>query len=229
MKRPIVIEFSGLPNSGKTTLLHNVAKICKSNNVNAIIMQEPAELLPAVIPKGIVEQNLWITLETLQKSLELTFMSDADFILLDRGFYNQLFWATIYEDKNPEYTKFVLEFMEMFAEMYHVKPDYLYVVDVDVDEAIKRRRAKGDPVTFSKKDFLFKYKEKFKEFAQNIDSLLYIDTTTLNREEVAQIVFETIITLWQEIWDGFVKRPSLIFWENVLTTKKENSIIVLCK
>ena len=195
MKRPIVIEFSGLPNSGKTTLLHNVAKICECNNVNAIIMQEPAELLPQVIPKGMIEQNLWITLETLQKSLELTFMSGVDYILLDRGFYNQLFWATMYEDKDPEYTKFILDFMKKFAKMYHVKPDYLYVVDVDVDEAIKRRMAKGEPVTFSKKDFLVKYKDKFEDFTKSIDSLLYIDTTNLDKEEVAQIVFETIITL----------------------------------
>lgn len=42
MKRPLVIEFSGLPNSGKTTLLRNMDKLCECNNVNAVIMQEPA-------------------------------------------------------------------------------------------------------------------------------------------------------------------------------------------
>ena len=67
MKRPIVIEFSGLPNSGKTTLLCNMKKYVKNNNVNALIMLEAAELLPNVIPKGDIAQNLWITLETLQK------------------------------------------------------------------------------------------------------------------------------------------------------------------
>ena len=100
MKRPIVIEFSGLPNSGKTTLLHNLEHLCVCNNVNAIIMQEPAELLPTAIPKGSIAQNFWITLETLQKSLELTYLTGTDFILLDRGFYNQLFWATMYKEKD---------------------------------------------------------------------------------------------------------------------------------
>lgn len=102
MKRPTVIEFSGLPNSGKTTLLHNIAELCERNNISAIIVQETAELLPKNIPKGTIEQNLWITLETLEKSLELNFMSGVDFILLDRGFYDQLFWVTMYGDKDAE-------------------------------------------------------------------------------------------------------------------------------
>lgn len=195
MKRPIIVEFSGLPNSGKTTLLHNVEKLCKLNDVSAIIMQEPAERFPRTIPKGSFEQYLWITLETIQQSLELSFASGTDYILLDRGFYNQLFWATMYEDKSPEYSRYARNLMEEFAQKYQVKPDYLYIVDVDVDESIKRRIASGEPVTFSKKDFLVNYRTKFEEFSQQIDSKLYIDTTELSREEVASIVFNQIVAL----------------------------------
>jgi thymidylate kinase len=195
MKRPIVIEFSGLPNSGKTTLLHNLQVICKSNNVKTIILQEPAELLPSIISKGSTEQNLWITLETLQMILEVSFMSDAKFILLDRGFYNQLFWATLYEEKNPEYSRFVLDLMTKFSEMYLVKPDYLYVIDVDVEEALRRRLNSGGEVTFSKRDFLLNYKAKFEQFAKSINPQLYIDTTKMSQEQVADSVFKTIITL----------------------------------
>jgi tRNA uridine 5-carbamoylmethylation protein Kti12 len=68
MKRPILVEFSGLPNSGKTTLLQNIDILCKSNDVKAVVMRKPAELFPRTIPKGSIEQNLWITLETLQKA-----------------------------------------------------------------------------------------------------------------------------------------------------------------
>lgn len=195
MKRPTVIEFSGLPNSGKTTLLQNISKLCEANNVNAIIIQEPAELLPTEIPKGSIQQNLWITLETLQKSLQVSYMSDADFILLDRGYYNQLFWAKMYEDKDANYSKYVEDLMIQFGKMFDVVPDYLYIVDVDVEESIKRRMASGEPVTFSKKDFLLNYKKKFGEFAKQIESKFYLDTTYLTRDEVAEIVFNQIITL----------------------------------
>lgn len=195
MKRPTVIEFSGLPNSGKTTLLQNIAKLCERNNISAIIVQETAELLPKSIPKGSIEQNLWITLETLKKSLELSLRSDVDFILIDRGFYNQLFWVKMYEEKDAEYGKFVLDFMGKFSKRYEVLPDYLYIVDVDVEESIKRRMATGEPVTFSKQYFLSEYKNRFEKFAKGFSPKLYIDTTNLSKDEVADIVFNTIITL----------------------------------
>ena len=195
LKRPIVIEFSGLPNSGKTTLLQNIKKLCEINNVNAIIMQEPAELLPTAIPKGGIVQNLWITLETLQKSLELIFETNADFILLDRGYYNQLFWSSMYKEKNEMYSEYIKSFMEKFVEFYNVKPDFLYVIDVDIDESIRRRMNTGEPVTFSKEDFLKKYKVEFEKFYSSIDSRLYLDTTNMSEHEVTDIVYKKIITL----------------------------------
>ena len=133
MKRPTIIEFSGLPNSGKTTLLSIIDERCQKDGVNAIILQEPAELLPGSIPKGVTAQNLWITLETLKKSLELSFRQDADYFLLDRGYYNQLFWASMYIDKDPAYAQYVKQLIEDFGKMFNVIPDYLYVIDVDVE------------------------------------------------------------------------------------------------
>lgn len=195
MRRPTIIEFSGLPNSGKTTLLNRLKALCADNSVNAIILQEPAELLPKSIPKGKVEQNLWITLRTLETALDLSFNNDADYFLLDRGYYNQLFWASMYEDTNPEYARYVRQLVEEFGQRFNVKPDYLYVIDVDVEEALRRRAASGEPVTFSKKDFLQNYREKFADFTEGIDPKLYLDTTDMGKDQVAEIVFNRIITL----------------------------------
>ena len=36
-RRPLTIEFTGLPNSGKTTLIHNLAKDLRNNGLKVKI------------------------------------------------------------------------------------------------------------------------------------------------------------------------------------------------
>ena len=191
MKRPIVIEFSGLPNSGKTTLLFNLKEFFKDSKIKTLIVWETAEFLPSVIPSGSIAQNLWITLETIQKNLELKFVEDFDLILLDRGVYNQLYWSTLYTE-NESYSLFTRGIINAFSGMYDMWPDYLYVIDVDVDESLKRRMLNEKSVTFSKKEFLTNYKKTFKKFYEKIENVLYIDTTHLSKDEVALEVYSKI-------------------------------------
>lgn len=191
MKRPIVIEFSGLPNSGKTTLLFNLKEFFKDSKIKTLIVWETAEFLPSVIPSGSIAQNLWITLETIQKNLELKFVEDFDLILLDRGLYNQLYWSTLYTE-NESYSVFTRGIINAFSGMYDMWPDYLYVIDVDVDESLKRRMLNEKSVTFSKKEFLTNYKKTFKKFYEKIENVLYIDTTHLSKDEVALEVYSKI-------------------------------------
>ena len=191
MKRPIVIEFSGLPNSGKTTLLFNLKEFFKDSKIKTLIVWETAEFLPSVIPSGSIAQNLWITLETIQKNLELKFVEDFDLILLYRGLYNQLYWSTLYTE-NESYSLFTRGIINAFSGMYDMWPDYLYVIDVDVDESLKRRMLNEKSVTFSKKEFLTNYKKTFKKFYEKIENVLYIDTTHLSKDEVALEVYSKI-------------------------------------
>ena len=191
MKRPIVIEFSGLPNSGKTTLLFNLKEFFKDSKIKTLIVWETAEFLPSVIPSGSNAQNLLITLETIQKNLELKFVEDFDLILLDRGLYNQLYWSTLYTE-NESYSLFTRGIINAFSGMYDMWPDYLYVIDVDVDESLKRRMLNEKSVTFSKKEFLTNYKKTFKKFYEKIENVLYIDTTHLSKDEVALEVYSKI-------------------------------------
>ena len=191
MKRPIVIEFSWLPNSGKTTLLFNLKEFFKDSKIKTLIVWETAEFLPSVIPSGSIAQNLWITLETIQKNLELKFVEDFDLILLDRGLYNQLYWSTLYTE-NESYSLFTRGIINAFSGMYDMWPDYLYVIDVDVDESLKRRMLNEKSVTFSKKEFLTNYKKTFKKFYEKIENVLYIDTTHLSKDEVALEVYSKI-------------------------------------
>ena len=58
---PIIIEFTGLPNSGKTTFIYNLSKTLEESGLKVKIMQEDAELVPKEIPKKTWIRNVWIT------------------------------------------------------------------------------------------------------------------------------------------------------------------------
>ena len=57
------------------------------------VMQEDAELVPKEIPKKTWIRNVWITFGQLQSLLEIPYLKDYDFIFLDRGYYDAVFWA----------------------------------------------------------------------------------------------------------------------------------------
>lgn len=60
--RPITIEFTGPPNSGKTTLIHNLAKSLQEKGFSVKVMQEDAELVPKEIPKKLGQEMLGLHL-----------------------------------------------------------------------------------------------------------------------------------------------------------------------
>ena len=200
MSRPILVEFSGLPNSGKTTLLNNLKHICYENGISTLFIQEAAEKYPKdIIPKGSIEQNIWIRLEEIQSLIEATSIaknSKKDFIFFDRGFYNCLFWINLFQQKDSSLSSVFMDFATLLGTSYHLKPDFLYVIDVSVEESINRRLKLGGSVTFSKEDFLLNYKKNFEKFCNSLDGkVLYQDTTGISIDVVSNLVFNKLISL----------------------------------
>ncbi len=200
MSRPILVEFSGLPNSGKTTLLNNLKHLCDQHGINALFIQEAAEKYPKdIIPKGSIEQNIWIRLEEIQSFIEATSIaqnSQKDFIFFDRGYYNCLFWINLFQQKDPNLSSAFIDFATLLGTSYHLEPDFLYVIDVSIEESINRRSKLGGAITFSKEDFLLNYKKNFENFYTSIDGkVLYQDTTGLSKKDVSNLVFNKLLSL----------------------------------
>ena len=132
--RPLTIEFTGLPNAGKTTLIHNLQKSLSAKGFSVKVMQEDAELVPSVIPKLTWVRNVWITFGQLQTLLECNY-SDCDIILLDRGYYDALFWAKfLYLQKvcTQSESETIINILDMTNSSFKLKPDFLFVIDVSV-------------------------------------------------------------------------------------------------
>lgn len=140
-KTPITIEFTGLPNSGKTTLIHSLDKTFSKDGFKVKVVREDSETVPKEIPKKTWERNTYITLGQLKSLIHLSFC-DFDIIFIDRGFYDALFWANFLNSQgvcSKEESIFMLNVLDGFNRTFNISPDILIVLDSSVEESLRRR------------------------------------------------------------------------------------------
>ena len=199
-RRPLTIEFTGLPNSGKTTLIHNLAKKLKQDSIAVKVMQEDAELVPKEIPKKTWIRNAWITFGQLQSLLEIPY-SNNQVILLDRGYCDALFWAKfLYRQDvcSKEQSESLLRILHEMNDNFNLLPDYLFIIDVSITESLKRRYAMGGKIVLTNEAFLTLYKNELQSFYKGITCpMWYLDTSDLLIKEVENIAYKKVMQILQ--------------------------------
>jgi thymidylate kinase len=196
--RPITIEFTGPPNSGKTTLIHNLATALQENGFSVKVMQEDAELVPKEIPKKTWARNAWITFGQLQSLIEIPY-SNSQIILLDRGYCDALFWARFLRLQSAcsqEQSDSLYGILKEMNTQFNLLPDWLFVIDVSVEESLKRRYALGGEIILTNEDFISLYKSELDEFYKGItSSQWYLDTTNLDISEVQNLALAKVLDI----------------------------------
>lgn len=196
--RPITIEFTGPPNSGRTTLIHNLAKSLQEKGFSVKVMQEDAELVPKEIPKKTWARNAWITFGQLQSLIEIPY-SDAQIILLDRGYCDALFWSKflrLQDACSQEQSDSLYGILQEMNTQFNLLPDWLFIIDVSVEESIKRRYALGGEIILTNEDFISLYKSELDEFYKGITSFQwYLDTTNLQISDVYELALSKILDI----------------------------------
>ena len=196
--RPITIEFTGPPNSGKTTLIHNLAKSLQEKGFSVKVMQEDAELVPKEIPKKTWARNAWITFGQLQSLIEIPY-SDAQIILLDRGYCDALFWSKflrLQDACSQEQSDSLYGILQEMNTQFNLLPDWLFIIDVSVEDSIKRRYALGGEIILTNEDFISLYKSELDEFYKGITSFQwYLDTTNLQISDVYELALSKILDI----------------------------------
>lgn len=198
MRKPLVIEFVGTPNSGKTVLIGFLQNLLSSMDYKVEVMQEDAEIVPSCIPKKTFERNLWITSGQIQSLIESKY-SSADIVLFDRGFIDAKFWANFLHIQNvcsAEDSKFLSDFLDNLDKMYHFLPDYLFVIDVSTDVSLKRRYAnmqENEVLVFSNDSFIDLYRNELNKLCNNLTiPMFYLDTSNLSLIQMQEIVLQKV-------------------------------------
>jgi predicted NUDIX family phosphoesterase/predicted ATPase len=99
-RRPVVIEFAGVPKAGKTTTLNAVHGFLKRCGFRVETVIERASVCP-IRDKKHFNFNVWTACTSLAQILEKTqeppSQSDPEILILDRGLFDSLSWLSMME------------------------------------------------------------------------------------------------------------------------------------
>ena len=223
-RRPIVIEFSGVPKSGKTTSINSLMQFLKRNDFKVKVLQESASVCP-VNDKHSPMFNLWTACDSIT-TLVGVLESDRtkyDVIIIDRGIFDSLCWFEwlLMNDKIENTMK---EVMDTFLTMEELTSyiDIVFVYEVTPEKSIEREYA--TLLT----DILgsIMNKEVLSEYLKAVDSTIenarkkklfrkieVIDTSNKTQDDVGKKVTKMVLDILMEILDesiGYVEMPERI-------------------
>ena len=107
-RRPVVLEFAGVPKAGKTTAVTQVERFLKRCGFRVRTVVERASVCP-IRDKKLAAFNVWTACTTLAQVLEQTQpppkpgdrngigAGDIDVLFLDRGLFDAVNWFTVME------------------------------------------------------------------------------------------------------------------------------------
>jgi predicted NUDIX family phosphoesterase len=201
-KRPLIIEFSGLPKSGKTRSISGLELFFKRNEIKSEVFIERASIAP-IKSKGHLNFNVWVSCASLQGMLEALY-TDLDVFILDRGVFDALVWNEWLE-KTGKITRSEAQQIADFFTMQRWTEliDIIFVVTCDPKVSIEREYS--DQLTSKKgtimaEDTLNQLRDAthsaVEKYGSKFRRIIPIDTThTRTIEGVARVADEALKVL----------------------------------
>ncbi|MGI9347134.1 MAG: hypothetical protein ACR2PV_04025 [Gammaproteobacteria bacterium] len=144
-RKPIVIEFAGVPKAGKTSNIAQVQSFFKRCDFNVQTVVEMASLCP-IRDKKHPNFNIWTACSTLAQLLEKTQSpprsGDPDILFLDRGVFDAICWMRLMNENFSRLDGNAYEAIEKFLSMpqWRQLTAAVFVMVASPGESIKRER-----------------------------------------------------------------------------------------
>lgn len=212
-RKPLVIEFAGVPKAGKTTTLTNVQTFLKRSGFHTDVVVERASVCP-IRDKKHANFNIWTACTTLAQILEKTQNpprdGDPQILFLDRGLFDSICWLTMMErlsrlrsDEKACVQKFLT------IDDWRKRISAVFVMLVSPKDAMKReqgiRPVNAKEGSIMNLDILGKIREVNKECVKQLEGdfrIYSIDTSSgaagLDQESTAETVTDVILGLIEE-------------------------------
>ena len=203
---PYVIEFTGTPRTGKTTLINNLYDFFKKKGFKVEVLEEfttskkyKQEIYPLLKDKYKKVVNTEIPKYVL-KQLEETIDNKPDIIIVDRSLFDRLVWVDRLHLKDGMSDEEYEEYKKIYIPLIKEKIDIVIATYTDALTSIKRdynanlslekRRFLNEENVNEYNNSLLNMQELAKN--ENINFYLY-DTTNKNQREISFEVIDTIL------------------------------------
>ena len=201
LPRPFFVEFTGSPDSGKTTTIDELYKFFKTLKFRVLRPQEGAEVIQH-IPRTTPEYNIRTADYARTQLMDLSRGHLYDLVLFDRCVFDAYCWMMYWEDKGQLTPYEVKLYQSFFLSKFWVnKLDAAYFVTCGPEEAM--RRSKEVSLTdllgnFTNPDTIRVLVERFQKAYQDLSpifpQLRMTDTSKMDKQEMVEYFANEILS-----------------------------------
>lgn len=223
LSKPFVIEFSGTPRTGKTTLINNLYDFFKKGGFDVFLIEEFTtskyykENLKNKLDKiGLADRNIAI-IEEVYKQLQNAISSEKEIILIDRSINDRQIWNYIMLIQGDMTEEQYLATRDKYSKISKQLIDFLVITYAD--SLVSLRRDYTSSLALEKRSFLNQenidqYNSCLNSlqglFADSIDSYILLDTSNIGIKDVStEVTSQILSTMRKKYIKDFKKKYDL--------------------
>lgn len=207
-RKPILIEFSGSPRSGKTQSISSLSVFLRRNKFEVMTIVEYASINP-IRNKFDPVFNVWNGCQSLCKILEVlnSKIQRFDFVLVDRGIFDALCWLRWQMDHGKlssyEYST-ISRFLSM--QKWVALVNLVCLFTATPEKSLEREYSTlltSKPGSVMRQEILAQYNEATNlttsDYKSTFSAIEKIDTSEMDQNEVSYLVTKKILTTLDNI------------------------------
>ena len=205
--KPYVIEFTGTPRTGKTTLMNNLYDFFKKGGFTTSTLEEfttSQRYKKEIYPRLKNEYKSVINTEIpkyVLENLNMAIDKNNDIILIDRSLFDRMIWMDRLYNKNGVTEREYNDYIDKYTKIINDKIDIVIGLYTDSLTSLRRdytANASLEKRTFLSEDNINEYNNSLmnmKELSnkENINFYLF-DTTDKSERDISFEVLDTILT-----------------------------------
>ena len=211
-KKPFVIEFTGTPRTGKTTIINNLEEFFKKGGYKVCVLEE-------FTTSKYYKENIKPKLENKYKSivnieipkyvnmyLDEAISKDYDIILIDRSLFDRCIWIDRLKSKNGIKDNEVKDYYEKYIPLIKEKIDIVVATYCSSLEAMKRDYEANlslEKRSFLNKDNINEYNTSLKNtinLFENNNYKVSLYETNKSLKDTEYIIAKDILNKMKEIY-----------------------------